>query len=219
MTPLTRFKQHMTKVQKRRFDRLVSPARVQVFLEEVPYIDSDHYRSPLSVLNGAGACCYEGALVAAAAFWYHGKPPLIVELFAEDDDDHILALFRERGFWGACAKSNFSGLRGREPVYRTVRELVLSYFDGYYNEKARYTLRGYTVPVDLRRFGAVQWLTEDKETEVISDAIDRLRRIRIVTSGQARGLSLVDERSYRAGLLGGTGTDAFAHYPEKRRIK
>ncbi|MBN1130940.1 MAG: hypothetical protein JXA71_18265, partial [Chitinispirillaceae bacterium] len=120
MTALTLFKQRLTKSQKHLFDRLTTPARVRAFIEDLPYIDSDRYRSPLSVLNGAGACCFEGALVAAAAFWYHGKPPILLHLFGENDDDHILALFRNQGLWGACAKSNFSALRGREPVFRTL---------------------------------------------------------------------------------------------------
>jgi hypothetical protein len=213
LTVLTQFKRTLTKPQKRAFDRLTTPAAIQAFLEDLPYRDSDHYRSPLSVLNGAGACCFEGALVAAAAFWYHGTPPLLVELVADGrDDDHVLALFQKRGYWGACAKSNFSGLRSREPVYRTVRELVLSYFAGYFDEHARHTLRGFTRPLDLRRFRSTPWLTSDSGVDRISDALDARRRTMIVTPAGARRLSPVDERSYRAGILGGKETAAFTYY-------
>jgi hypothetical protein len=217
LTVLSQFKKTLTKQQKRAFDRLTTPALIQAFLDELPYRDSDHYRSPLSVLNGAGACCFEGALVAAAAFWYHGTPPLLAQLVADGrDDDHVLALFRKRGYWGACAKSNFSGLRGREPVHRTVRELVLSYFAGYFDEKARHTLRGFTRPLDLRRFPSIPWLTIDSGVDRISDALDALRRTTIVTPADARRLSPVDERAYRAGILGGKDTASFAFYSTRR---
>jgi hypothetical protein len=109
-----------------------------------------------------------------------------MELVANgEDDDHILALYRNRGYWGACAKSNFSELRGREPVYRTVRELALSYFAGYFDEKARHTLRGFTLPLDLRRFRSAPWLTSDRGVDRISDALDALRRNMIVTRRRA----------------------------------
>jgi hypothetical protein len=217
LTPILQFKRTLTKQQKRAFDCLTTPSRIQAFLEELPYCDSDHYRSPLSVLNGAGACCFEGALIAAAAFWYHGMPPLLTELVADGkDDDHILALYRKRGFWGACAKSNLSGLRSREPVYRTIRELALSYFAGYFDEKARYTLRGFTMPLDLRRFRSIPWLTSDSGVDRISDALDARRRTMIVTPADGRRLSHVDERSYKAGILGSKETAAYTFYSKRR---
>jgi hypothetical protein len=218
LTPLVLFKQNLTPSQKRVFDRLASPSRIQAFLEELPYRDSDQYRCPLSVLNGAGACCFEGALVAAAAFWYQGKPPLIVHLIADGrDDDHVLAVYKKGAYWGACALSNFSFLRGREPVYRTMRELVLSYFPGYYDKKARHTLRGYTMPLDLRRLRSIPWLTSDSGADRVSDALDERRRYTIVSPGLARSLSPVDERSYKAGIYGGRETATFTYYSKKRR--
>ena len=199
------------------FKRLTSPERVQTFLEELPWRDSEHYRCPLSVLNGAGACCFEGALVAAAAFWYHGTPPFLVHLVAgADDDDHILAVYRKGAFWGACAKSNFSGLRGRVPVFRSVRELALSYFPEYYDRRARYTLRAFTMPLDLRNVRSVPWLTSDDAVNRISDTLDARPQIRLVTEARARGLALVDERSYKAGILGGRGLADFTFYSNKR---
>jgi hypothetical protein len=217
LTPLALFKQNLTPSQNRVFNRLTSPARIQAFLEDLPYRDSDHYRSPLSVLNGAGACCFEGALVAAAAFWYHGKPPLLVHLIADGrDDDHVLAVYKKGMFWGSCALSNFSYLRGREPVYRDVRELVMSYFPGYFDKKARHTLRGFTLPLDLRRYRSIPWLTSDHGADQISDALDAQRRRTVVSPGAARMLSLVDERSYRAGILGGRETAAFTFYTKNR---
>jgi hypothetical protein len=222
MNALRLFKQSLTREQKRSFDRLFTPQRIQAFLEALPYRDCDHYRSPLSVLNGAGACCLEGALVAAAVLLYHGHPARIIELVADDDDDHILTLYRRRGCWGSLAKSDFTGLRSREPVFRTLRELILSYFDGYYNEKARRTLRGYTVPLDLRRCLSIAWLTSDKAVDLISDALDKQRRTMIVTSAMARRFAPVDERSYKAGILGGREVVSFSFYTgrkNKRQLK
>jgi hypothetical protein len=218
LTPILLFKQTLTIPQKRVFGRLTTPSRIQAFLEELPYRDSDQYRCPLSVLNGAGACCFEGALMAAAAFWYLGKPPLLVHLIADGrDDDHVLAVYKKGVYWGACALSNFSFLRGREPVYHTIRELVLSYFPGYFDKKARHTLRGYTMPLDLRRLRAIPWLTSDSGADRVSDALDAKRRHTIVSPGMARTLSLVDERSYKAGISGGRETAKFTFYFKKRR--
>jgi hypothetical protein len=216
LNALGQFKQRMTHHQKKLFSHLTTPVRIQEFIDALPYRESDTYRCPLAVLNGAGACCFEGALMAAAVLMFHGKEARIIEIVAAYDDDHVLALYKRRGRWGAMAKSNFTGIRSREPVFRTLRELVLSYFSGYYNEKAQYTLRAYTRPLDLHRFDGTSWLTSNNDVNLISDALDRLSRITLVTPAMARSFSLADERIYRAGILGGKEVAAFTYYDKRQ---
>src|SRR3990172_7915290 len=141
------------------FARLDSPAKIQVFLDNMPYSAEERYRCPRSVLQDRVAHCYDGALFAAAALRRLGHAPLIIDMLAHNDDDHLLALFKRGGHWGAVAKSNFAGLRYREPIYRTLRELVLSYFEQYYNVEGEKTLRGYTLPLNLKPFDRFHWMT------------------------------------------------------------
>jgi hypothetical protein len=132
-----------------------------------------------------------------------GFPPLITELVPGDRDDvHLLALYEVDGHWGAVAKSNFVGLRFREPIYRTLRELALSYFESYYNLAYEKTLRAYRLPLDLAVFEGSGWMVSDAPLDNIAQHLDRRRKIPLITERMCRRLSLVDERSYRAGLLG-----------------
>ncbi|HKP94089.1 MAG TPA: hypothetical protein VJS88_09355, partial [Chthoniobacterales bacterium] len=122
---------------------LKSPIGIQRLLDEIPYHLAGTAWSPRTVLRERTAHCLEGALFAAAALRVLGFPPLILDLEADEDTDHVLAVFKLRGHWGAIAKSNFAGCRYREPVYRTLRELALSYFNTYFNLRAERTLRRY----------------------------------------------------------------------------
>ncbi len=181
---------------------LDSPEAIQRYLDGLPYNDEPTTRSPRRVLRDRKAHCMEGALFAAAALERLGHPPLLVDMRAERDDDHILALFRADGRLGAIAKSNFTGLRYRSPVYRSLRELVISYFDLYFNSEGELTLRGYTRPIDLSgdRFG--QWRTREDDLDDIGDHMDRLGVIRVVTPEQVRRLRPVPAAEMEAGLLG-----------------
>jgi hypothetical protein len=182
---------------------LTSPAGIQVFLDSIPYSPDDFYRCPLRVLRDRTAHCFDGAMFAAAALRRIGYPPLILDMLSNGrDDEHLLALFKAAGRWGAVAKSNFVGLRFREPVYRTVRELVMSYFEQYYNLEREKTLRGYTGPLNLTRFDRLNWMTSDETMERIAQRTDEIRRVMLIGAEAEQGLSLVDERSYRAGLIG-----------------
>ena len=117
---------------------LKTPARIQRFLDrEVAYNGAASCLSVRSLLDRRRGHCMEGSLLAAAALELLGHPPLLVDLEAVRDDDHVLAVFREGGYWGAIAKSNYSGLRFREPVYRSIRELAMSYFEHYFNLGAK----------------------------------------------------------------------------------
>jgi len=128
---------------------LKSPVMIQEYLDSVPYNSTGRTLSPLQVMKERMAHCMDGGLFAAAALRRLGYPPLIVDLVAFNDDDHIIAVFREGKCWGAIAKSNTTLLRFREPVYRSLRELAMSYFDLYYNLKSEKTLRSYSRPINL----------------------------------------------------------------------
>ena len=148
-----RFDQELTKAEQRLISRLDTPGKIQLFLDDLSYASETVYRSPLRVLHERSCQCFDGAVFAAAMLRRLGYPALILNLLPNRrDDDHVLALFRRDGHWGAVAKSNFAGLRFREPVYRNVRELVMSYFEHYYNVHREKTLRGFTRPLDLKAF-------------------------------------------------------------------
>jgi hypothetical protein len=132
----------------------------------------------------------------------NGYPPLLVDLEAVRDDDHVLAVFQQRGRWGAIAKSNYSGLRFREPVYRGLRELVMSYFEHYYNPKGEKTLRRYSRPVNLARFDPISWMTAEEEVWAIPEYLVVVSHITLLAPEMERRLTRMDDRLYRAGMLG-----------------
>jgi hypothetical protein len=188
--------------QRAALRRLTTPFKIQAYLDSLPYSTDDFNRTPLQVMTDRTANCFDGALFAAFALWRLGHPPRIIDLFADNDDDHLLALFRVRGGWGAVAKSNYVGLRFREPVYRSLRELVMSYFEPFYNTLGERSLRSYTRPISLRQFDRQGWVTRAEALGVIAGHTERVPRIRLLTPTMVRGLSPVDARSYKAGQLG-----------------
>jgi len=197
------FEKALTREERTLIAGLRTPYKIQAFLDSIPYSADPFYRCPLRVLRDRTAHCFDGALFAAAILRRIGYPPLILDMIPNKrDDDHLLALYKQRGHWGAVAKSNFSGLRFREPVFRTLRELVLSYFEQYYNVKREKTLRGYTIPLNLRFYDRDQWTTSDAVLERIAQRTDEIRRFSLLSAGMIRALSPVDERTYNAGLQG-----------------
>jgi hypothetical protein len=197
------FDQLLSKSEYRVLKGLKTPAKIQAFLDDLEYSTEEIYRCPLRVLRERVAHCYDGALFAAAMLRRIGYPPLILEMLPNSrDDDHLLALFKKEMHWGAVGKSNFVGLRFREPVYRTVRELVMSYFEQFYNLEREKTLRGYTVPLNLQSFDRHGWMIKDEPLYWIAEKLDRTRRVRLLTSKMVRNLSLLDLRAYQAGLIG-----------------
>jgi hypothetical protein len=181
---------------------LTTPGRIQAFVDALAYRAEDAPACPRRVLAERRAHCYDGALFAAAALRRIGHRPLLVDLQAVRDDDHVLAVFRERGCWGAVAKSNFSGLRFREPIHRSIRELALSYFDDYFNLRGERTLRRYSVPFDLARFDALGWTHRDDVLPGIAGHLDGARHHRLLTPAQERGLGRVDRRAMDSGMVG-----------------
>ncbi len=191
-----------TKAELDALHELDSPEAIQAYLDGIPYNDEITCRSPRRVLRDGRAHCMEGALFAAAALERLGYPPVLVDLRAERDDDHIIALFRRDGLLGALAKSNFTGLRYRSPVHRSLRELVLSYFEDYFNPDGELTLRGYTRPLDLRTPRFAQWRTREDDLDDIGEHMDTLPVRLLLTPEQVRHLRHVPPAEMEAGLLG-----------------
>ncbi|MFL6259118.1 MAG: transglutaminase domain-containing protein [Thermoanaerobaculia bacterium] len=183
---------------------LDSPPAIQEFLNGITYSAEPVYRCPASVLRDGKGHCFDGAVLAAAALRRIGFPPRIVDLLPWEghDDDHVLAVFKIEGGWGAVAKSNFVGLRYRDPVFRSLRELVMSYFEVFFNLAREKTLRAYTVPLNLARFDRRRWTTRDETMEDIATRLDQIRKHEVLAHGMAERLALADPRSFEAGLLG-----------------
>jgi hypothetical protein len=182
--------------------KMSDPLVIQDFLDDIDYNPSYECRSPRHVLSKRSAHCFEGALFAAAALQYNGYPPLIADLRAENDDDHVIAVFRRDKLWGAVAKSNFTTLRFREPVYRTVRELVMSYFDFYFNIYGVKSLRSYSLPLDLRIYDSKYWQTTDDDLEFIGDKLDSVRHYPVAPPEAIARLGKATDIMLRAGMLG-----------------
>lgn len=184
--------------------QLSTPPKIQQFIDTFVYNierGGETCRSPRRVLRDRTAHCFEGALFAAAALRANGRKPLVVDLVAVRDDDHVIAVFREKNLWGAVAQSNFSGLGYRPPVFKSVRELAMSYFEQYFNvPHGEYTLRRYSLPVDLARFDSRCWMTSEEELFWMSDVLAKVRHYPLVRKGMRLGR--VRERVYRAGCLG-----------------
>ncbi|MCI0666162.1 MAG: hypothetical protein L0220_34345 [Acidobacteria bacterium] len=186
--------------------RLSSPEKIQYFLDHDLNYNKEgegaSCRSPRRVMRDRLAHCAEGAFFAAAALRISGHEPLIVDLEAVRDDDHLLAVFKEHGHWGAIAKSNYAGLRFREPVYRTIRELVMSYFEHYYNPQGEKTLRAFSQPVNLKRFDRIDWMTAEEDLWDICEYFCEIPHSRVMTLQMERKRRRMDQRLYQAGMVG-----------------
>lgn len=198
------FEEHLTPDELAVWAGLTTPRKIQDFLDGIVYEPEYFNRCPLRVLRERRGHCLDGGLFGAAALRRLGHPPLVVDLLPEPraDDDHVLAIFRCNGRYGAVAKSNFVGLRYREPVYRSLRELAMSYFEDYFNALGQKTLRGYSAPLNLASLDALNWEMDDAGADAIEARFKRLRRYPLLTPALARELSPVDPRQLAAGLLG-----------------
>ena len=182
--------------------RLDSPQKIQAFLYGLRQNfepDGDTCRPVRSVLRAGKAHCIEGAMLAACALWVHGEPPLLMDMRAVRDFDHVVALFRRRGRWGAISKTNGIGLRWRDPVYRSLRELAISYFHEYANKRSHKTLREYSLPYDLRRIDPAIWVRGDKNAWSVCEALDALRHFPLVNRHHMRAVTRRDPFERRVG--------------------
>lgn len=186
----------------RKLRSLKDPHGIQRFLDDMPYHLADTAWSPRRVLAENTSHCFEGAVLAAAALRANGYPPLVFDLEAEKDTDHVVAIYRRNGHWGAIAKSNYTGCRYREPVYRSLRELALSYFDVYFNLRRERSLRRFSRPVNLARFDPLEWMTTDKPLWYVAEYLFDIGHYPLLTPAMAKRLHRLDDRSFRAGCLG-----------------
>ena len=183
---------------------LRTPAAIQDFLNRMPFNfeeDGETYRSPVAVLKAKKAHCMEGAMLAAAALWLHGQPPLLLDLkTTQKDVDHVVALFKESGRWGAISKTNHAVLRYRDPVYRDPRELAMSYFNEYFLDSGVKTMRSYSAPFDLSKYGS-DWLTSRGDLGDIAVDLDYSRHFPILKKGAERKLRRADWSEIEAGKI------------------
>ncbi len=194
------FDEHETRILK----QLSSPRKIQDFLESIPINkekDGDTCMSPRLVLRTRRAHCIEGAFLAAAALWFHGEEPLVFDLKADPYDyDHVVAPFRMNGHWGAISKTNHAVLRYRDPVYKTLRELALSYFHEYTDDEGRKTLRSFSkTPLNLKKFSQSAWTVSENGLWHIQKALDRAPHVQILA--KAHILRPADSIEIKAGKL------------------
>src|SRR2546429_7413843 len=184
--------------------RLDTPQKIQIFLLDLKQnfeVDGDTCRPVAEVLRTGRAHCIEGAMLAAAALWVHGEPPLLLDMRAEQDFDHVVALFRGNGCWGAISKTNGIGLRWRDPVYRSLRELAMSYFHEYTNRLDHKTLREYSVPFDLRRVDPKLWISGEKNAWPVAEELDTIRHFPLLNGHHLKAVARRDPFERRVGVL------------------
>ena len=200
------------------------PERAQHLLDSLPYRCDDSQPPAASALREWRAHCLDGALLAAAALTRAGYKPHIIDLCAERDDDHVLCAYRWRGYWGAVAKSNFPGLRFREPIFRTPRELVLSYFEFYFNLKREKSLRSFSEPVPLPPVSRIDWECDHRGPLRLLEILARARHHRVLTASREQLLTPVDDRLFRSqmvgvALAGAHGGASYSRSSAKRPVK
>ena len=207
MKRLSRVQSRLTASEYKMLARLSSPIKIQNFLDSLPMNwekKGDTHLSPRRVLREKKAHCIEGAMLAAAALWLHGERPLIMNVsprMGRGDDDHIVALYKRGNRWGAISKTNHATIRFRDPVYRTLRELALSYFHEWFlNSTGEKLLECYSKPLDLRRFGT-DWLTSEKDLWDVADALSDRTHYFLVPKGNWRYVRKADQMELKAGKL------------------
>jgi len=181
---------------------LSTPYKIQRFLDSIPYHVAGTAFSPRMVMEQRTAHCLEGAIFAAAALRVNGHPPLLLDLEGKRDSDHVIAVFRENSCWGAVAISNFTGLRHRPPVYRSLRELAMSYFNDYFNLRRQRSLRTFSQPVNLSRFDRLHWMTREDNVWFIAEYLCDIPHTKLLTPKVERALTPIDKRTLAAGKLG-----------------
>lgn len=189
------------------FKRLNTSSKIQDYINLIPFNFDERpgtCMSPRRVLQENKADCIEGALLASAILEFHGYKPLLLDLRSVKrpyDYDHVVALFKIDGFWGAISKTNHNVLRYREPIYRDIRELVISYFHEYFLNSGRKTLREYSVPLNLNIFNKINWRTTDSELVSIMKMLDKIKHYKILTKKQEKNLRKADKIEIKAGSV------------------
>lgn len=194
----------LTKAELKVFKKLSTPIKIQDWLDAMPLNHEkkrETYMSPRRALREKKMHCLEGALIAALCLWLQGEEPLLLDLKAPHDLDHVVALYKRNGYWGAISKTNHAALRFRDPVYKTVRELVLSYFNEYFDNKTRKkTLRSYAGPYNLKKLG-VDWVTTEEDLFSLPFVLDALPHRQVFPKANIKYLRPADKMEQRAGCL------------------
>ena len=197
----------LTRDELRIVKQLKTPIQIQDFLDAIPMNhekQGDTHFSPRRVLRERKAHCIEGALLAATALWLSGEPPLIMDLSTRPgsgDDDHVVALYKRGGYWGAISKTNHATLRFRDPVYRTPRELALSYFHEWFMfSTSEKTLVSYSRPLNLARLG-IDWITAEEDLWHLDDVLNDLPHYDLVPKGNRKHIRKADTMELTAGKL------------------
>ena len=184
---------------------LKTPKKIQDFLNKIPINfeeKGDTCYSPRIVLKNWKAHCMEGAMLAAAALRINGHDPLVVDLTATRKDfDHVICVFKKNGKWGSIGKTNHAVLRYREPIYRNIRELVMSFFHEYFDDSGKKNLRTYSSPVNLKRFDKLNWMTSEEDVWFVPDYLAKVKHFPIMTRSQIAGLRKADKIEIEAGKL------------------
>jgi|SRR3989344_4630023 len=197
---------HLTKRKIKLFKKLNSPKKIQDFINKIPINfeknGEDTCKSPQQVLKEKKCHCIEGAILASMILRFHKQKPLIVDLTSSKKDfDHVIAVFKQCGKWGAISKTNHAVLRYREPVYSSIRELVMSFFHEYFLKDGKKTLRSYSLPVDLSKFDKKGWMSALNDVWYIADYLAKVKHFKILNKKQIAGLRKADKIEIKAGKL------------------
>jgi hypothetical protein len=200
----SQFKARLTPNDKKIINGLDSPFNIFRFLDEVKYHSGERNRSMINILHERQAHCLDGGLFAATMLYKLGYTAVIIDLLPEPgtDEDHILAIFQQNNLWGCVAKSNFTGLRYRDPIYSSLRDLVLSFLEVYFNREGFKTLRYYTRPIYLKKFDQLNWLVDDHAVDEMEKHIKTLKSTHLLSDAMISSLCRVDKRTYDAGIMG-----------------
>jgi len=192
-----------TKEEKNFFKSLSCPDKIQSYLDSLLYNPEDASLSPRYVLLSGDGHCLEGAMLAAAVLEFHGHPPLVVDLQSLSfDDPHVIAVYQYKSRWGSIAKSNTSLLAGRSPVYGSIRELVLSYFDFYFDYSGKKSLLAYSNPINLNDYNDQNWRTSEDDLMDLGISFNHYPHQKILSSNEMRSLSKASDRVREACFLG-----------------
>jgi hypothetical protein len=184
--------------------KINSPDKIQTFLDSLKYNPKNYVRSPRFVFKEKMAHCFDGALFAAAALDFHNIKSSLVALYANgEDDDHVITVFKVNGYYGALAKSNYVPLRYRDPIYKNLRELVMSYFDGYFRLDGVKTLRAYSNPLALSYIRPSDWRFSEENMEPLGTSIDMRGKNKIFRASQREvSISKLLRKADRRSILG-----------------
>ena len=196
---------NLTKKELAIFKELKNPAKIQDFLNKIPINfeeNGDNCMSPRQVLKAGKCQCIEGAMLAALCLRLQGRKPLLVDLTASRKDfDHVIAVFKQNGKWGCISKTNHGVLRYREPIYRDIKELVMSFFHEYTDDKGRKTLRSFSMPIDLSKFDKKGWMTSEEDVWYINDYLAKVKHYKILNRKQIRNLRKADKLEIKIGKI------------------